>query len=178
MASIKTKNEILNFILLISGKQKAPHESTSQELSFEWSHSVVSSTDFRTLLSDMIITDGFWSTAYGMDKSKIPFVYTLQFRLRHFIATLSLFTNEQKLLLPAGFKFYYRFEVVETSTAWIASADCVFKILYICSTTKYIWRQYRITVYLISKLNGSCVVVFFFTFFFSAIIFISEPVQY
>ena len=46
-AKFKTDEKNLNFILQICQKQTAPLESTAQQLSFEWSHTRISSTDLK-----------------------------------------------------------------------------------------------------------------------------------
>ena len=46
-AKFKAEEEIWNFILQNSQKQTAPHESTSQYLSYEWLTTRVSSTDLK-----------------------------------------------------------------------------------------------------------------------------------
>ena len=59
-ANIKLKKKVPNFILQNIEKQMVPCKSTAEDVSFEWSHHRISSTDWkvRTALHVSIINCG------------------------------------------------------------------------------------------------------------------------
>ena len=72
----KTKENIWNFILQNGQKETVPHESTAQQLSFEWSHTGVSSTDAKVQPHTLIqgLTLGVKGLNSLKSVRKIPFV--------------------------------------------------------------------------------------------------------